>query len=302
MTQSRRPAGTPVGGQFAPTSRPEASGIELVEEADTCRAPAKFEIELDVDWKLLREQKEYLVERAAALVNTPAGEALQGVANLLDSIQDQAGHALGDDVVFGVTPVSGNELCEECGAELVDDELITDQNEAWCSLHPDNVVDVQSTSLPYADDPRIESSGGLGEYEQFLARSTPLLVGELRRFSAGIEVAAADKLERQHEALRGIQALLSDPEWDSPADRLETIAMFIERAGYAHEEFRPEVGEQIELQLADRTVAGRIELVDGDETLVVPDAGTRPVNVATGAIEWDRDGQVWYHAPKDEEP
>lgn len=32
MTQPRRPAGTPVGGQFAPASRPEASGIHLVED------------------------------------------------------------------------------------------------------------------------------------------------------------------------------------------------------------------------------------------------------------------------------
>ena len=32
MTQARRPAGTPVGGQFAPTSRPEASGVELVDD------------------------------------------------------------------------------------------------------------------------------------------------------------------------------------------------------------------------------------------------------------------------------
>ena len=29
MTQARRPAGTPTGGQFAPTNRPEATGIEL---------------------------------------------------------------------------------------------------------------------------------------------------------------------------------------------------------------------------------------------------------------------------------
>ena len=29
MTRPRRPAGTPVGGQFAPTNRPEATGIEL---------------------------------------------------------------------------------------------------------------------------------------------------------------------------------------------------------------------------------------------------------------------------------
>lgn len=32
MSQARRPAGTPVGGQFAPTDRPEATGIELVDE------------------------------------------------------------------------------------------------------------------------------------------------------------------------------------------------------------------------------------------------------------------------------
>ena len=31
-SQPRRPAGTPVGGQFAPTNRPEANGIELVDE------------------------------------------------------------------------------------------------------------------------------------------------------------------------------------------------------------------------------------------------------------------------------
>ena len=32
MTQARRPAGTPVGGQFAPTNRPEATGVELVDD------------------------------------------------------------------------------------------------------------------------------------------------------------------------------------------------------------------------------------------------------------------------------
>ena len=31
MIQARRPAGTPVGGQFAPTHRPEAAGIELAD-------------------------------------------------------------------------------------------------------------------------------------------------------------------------------------------------------------------------------------------------------------------------------
>lgn len=32
MTQARRPAGTPVGGQFAPTHRPEATGVALVDD------------------------------------------------------------------------------------------------------------------------------------------------------------------------------------------------------------------------------------------------------------------------------
>ena len=32
MTQPRRPAGIPTGGQFAPTNRPEAIGIELVDD------------------------------------------------------------------------------------------------------------------------------------------------------------------------------------------------------------------------------------------------------------------------------
>ena len=32
MSQSRRPAGTPVGGQFAPTNRPEASDVQLVDD------------------------------------------------------------------------------------------------------------------------------------------------------------------------------------------------------------------------------------------------------------------------------
>lgn len=31
MSPPRRPAGMPIGGQFAPTSRPEAAGIELSE-------------------------------------------------------------------------------------------------------------------------------------------------------------------------------------------------------------------------------------------------------------------------------
>lgn len=37
--QPRRPAGTPVGGQFAPTNRPEATGVELVDDEPEVIAP-----------------------------------------------------------------------------------------------------------------------------------------------------------------------------------------------------------------------------------------------------------------------
>lgn len=41
MNQARRPAGTPVGGQFAPTIRPEATGIELVDDAGAAHRRVK---------------------------------------------------------------------------------------------------------------------------------------------------------------------------------------------------------------------------------------------------------------------
>jgi hypothetical protein len=37
--QARVPAGVPTGGQFAPTSRPEASDVELTEESENGVAP-----------------------------------------------------------------------------------------------------------------------------------------------------------------------------------------------------------------------------------------------------------------------
>jgi hypothetical protein len=302
-----------VGGQFAPMNRPEATGIELSED-DGHAAPVP--VGINVDWGQLRAQKARLVELADPHSKLGGDADLDGIVGLLDDIQDQAAEVLGEKAVFGDLDEDADaddldgaddaddeiEACDECGAELVEgDELVVDRHAVWCSLHPGNVVDGSTVALPHGDDPRIASSGGIGDYEQFLATSTPLLIGELRRFSAGIEVAAADRLDRQHGALRGIQALLSDPRWDSPADRLEQIAMLIEGAGYAHEAYRPEVGEQVELQLADRTVVGRIEMVDGDETLVVPNAGTRPFRVTTGEIKWDRDGQTWFHAPEGED-
>jgi hypothetical protein len=202
------------------------------------------------------------------------------------------------------------ETCDECGAELVD-ELVVDQHAIWCSLHPGNVVDGSAVALPHADDPRVESSGGLDAYRRFLGQGTaPSSPGELPvrlqahllrtgNASADIVAEVADKLIQQHAALRGIQALLSDPEWNGPADRLEWIATLIEGAGYAHEDYRPEVGELVELLLPDRTVVGQIEMVDGDKTLVVPTGGGRPFQVATEAVKWDRDDRSWFHAPED---
>ena len=410
MTQPRRPAGTPVGDQLAPTNHPEASGIELAGDRQSASVP----VGLDADWAKSQRQQARLVELADPRPELGSDASRDGTVHLLDDIQDQGAEVLGEEAVFGelggatdaLWSMGETETCDECGAELVVDELVTDQHETWCSLHPDNVVDAPAGALPHADDPRVESSGGVDEYRRFvqqsgsgstslsapapapttpvppahyaslrealdaenaiwtwtgiaaeigkeqaaklfersggslgtalalanaagsiasaaagetasgeqardgaggspvalqaqsLASSTTTLIGELRRFTADIEQAAAETLERQHQALRGIQALLSDPEWDSPADRLEWIATLIEGAGYAHETYRPEAGEQIELQLEDRSVVGRIEHIDGDETLVVPSGGGRPVKVQTAAIEWDRDNQTWVHAPE----
>ncbi|MDA8316477.1 MAG: hypothetical protein M0010_15100 [Actinomycetota bacterium] len=300
MIQARRPAGTPVGGQFAPTHRPEAAGIELADapEATGTTVP----VGLDVNWDLLRRQKAHLLALAAPGSVVSGKEHLDGVISLLDDIQDQAAEVLGEQAVFGDHHEEDGRLhdadaevgtCDECGAELVDEaDLVVDQHAVWCSLHPGNVVDGPAGALPRADDPRIESSGELPVHlEAHLLRTG--------NAAANVATESADKLDRQHEALRGIQALLSDSQWDSPADRLEQIAMLIESAGYAHEDYRPEVGELIELQLEDCTVVGRIEWIGGDETLVVPSAGTRPVRLPTAAIEWDRDNQTWFHAPDD---
>ncbi|MHB1973752.1 MAG: hypothetical protein ACYCR4_05620 [Acidimicrobiales bacterium] len=326
MTQTRRPAGVPTGGQFAPTNRPGAGDLGLSDEGRP--------------------------------VGSPVADGAQGESSDEDAV----------------------ETCDECGAEGIEGELVNDRHADWCSLHSDNTVDAGGTGLPRRDDPRVESSGGLEDYQRFvgprpsssverLARPASLteaieaegqswswtsltaVVGKERaedlfersggslgtalaleatkpttraspspasgklpvslqahllrtgNASANVAAVAADQLESQHRALRSIQALLSAPEWDSAADYLEEIAAVVERAGYPHAAYRPEVGEPIELEMADRAVVGRLEMVDGDETLVVPSGGGRAVRVTTGAIEWDRDGQTWFSAPdEDVEP
>jgi hypothetical protein len=59
----------------------------------------------NVDWPLLRKQKETLVwmtlpPRRASITDEEA-EALTGVVNLLDSFMDEAALALGELAVFG---------------------------------------------------------------------------------------------------------------------------------------------------------------------------------------------------------
>jgi hypothetical protein len=65
----------------------------------------KVQIVLDIDFALLRRQKESLVTLADRLKRRSeekeALEALDGIINLLDSIQDQAARQEGEVHVFG---------------------------------------------------------------------------------------------------------------------------------------------------------------------------------------------------------
>jgi len=57
-----------------------------------------------VDWDLLRRQKTILVELAASpqrVTTRRDREAIEGVINLLDHIQDETAIALGERTVFG---------------------------------------------------------------------------------------------------------------------------------------------------------------------------------------------------------
>jgi len=56
----------------------------------------KVNIELNVDWDMLSNQKRALIEA----INNSGTDALEGILNLIDDIQDQAASQLGNDVVF----------------------------------------------------------------------------------------------------------------------------------------------------------------------------------------------------------
>ena len=68
----------------------------------------KISVELDLDFKLLRKQKMLLIRDVLDSVSTPENvqESLQGILGILDAIQDKASEELGEEEVFGKTPVS----------------------------------------------------------------------------------------------------------------------------------------------------------------------------------------------------
>lgn len=56
-----------------------------------------------IDWKLLRKQKSHLVDVLMCndTLTFKERRAIEGIINLLDSIQDEAALELSDKVVFG---------------------------------------------------------------------------------------------------------------------------------------------------------------------------------------------------------
>jgi len=55
---------------------------------------------VDVDWELLREQKIQLILTIQDSEIEETKDALMGILNLIDTIQDSASEQLGEDVVF----------------------------------------------------------------------------------------------------------------------------------------------------------------------------------------------------------
>jgi hypothetical protein len=54
----------------------------------------------EIDWSMLREQKEYLV----TFTQHWESEQMDGIIHFIDFIQDEASTVLGEEVVFGRTP------------------------------------------------------------------------------------------------------------------------------------------------------------------------------------------------------
>jgi len=57
-----------------------------------------------IDWKELRKQKRHLIDIVMGTdssITAKQGEAIEGILNLLDCIQDEAALELSDKVVFG---------------------------------------------------------------------------------------------------------------------------------------------------------------------------------------------------------
>lgn len=59
---------------------------------------------MNIDWDLLRKQKETLfqtINKLEARGDSKAADDLEGILHLLDTIQDETAKALGERAVFG---------------------------------------------------------------------------------------------------------------------------------------------------------------------------------------------------------
>lgn len=80
------------------TSHSEAVGFL----EGTWKVSLMFDVSIaEVDWALLRKQKVTLLQVMDTLQTPWIEEDLQGIVNLLDSIQDQAAQVIGNNAVFG---------------------------------------------------------------------------------------------------------------------------------------------------------------------------------------------------------
>ena len=71
MSQARRPAGTPVGGQFAPTHRPEAAGVELNDDVGMDEDGPKHLSDLDREDRVAALRSE--IDRAMSELSSSEG-------------------------------------------------------------------------------------------------------------------------------------------------------------------------------------------------------------------------------------